>query len=158
METIRKFTSQELGEYLVLLNKAEDAHYAFDRDTESIYRKEMSKIADGVDKLEVYIANRIYKIQSIEYDEAKEGVTRRTAMDYYESRKEWINSKKFSTPEEREEYKRIVKEEARTIKSLPLSARNDHYKKAEQEYGKEHALKLAAEVKKQRQRSEEMEM
>ena len=79
-------------------------------------------------------------------------------MDYYESREEKKNWKNFSTPEEREEYKRIVKEEARTIMNLPLSARNDHYKKAEQEYGKEHALKLVSAVRKQRELSQGMEL
>lgn len=84
-------------------------------------------------------------------------------MEYYhpskkEMREEVDNWKKFSTPEERAEYKRMVKEEANKLMNLPSSVRQEHYKKAEKEYGKEHALKLIAEVKKQRQRSEEMEM
>lgn len=79
-------------------------------------------------------------------------------MDNYRSREEWSNWKKASTPEERAEYKCMVKEEARTIMNLPSSVREEHYKKAEKEYGKEHALKLVSEVKKQRQRSVEMEM
>ena len=79
-------------------------------------------------------------------------------MDNYESREERNNWKKFSTPAEREEYKRIVKEEAQAIKNLPLSARIDHYQKAEKEYGKEHVKKLVSEVKKQLGLSRGMEM
>lgn len=79
-------------------------------------------------------------------------------MDNYESREERNNWKKFSTPAEREEYKRIVKEEAQAIKNLPRSERNAHYEKAEKEYGKEHALKLVSEVRKQLGLSRGMEM
>ena len=79
-------------------------------------------------------------------------------MDNYESAEQEKHWKAFSTPAEREEYKRMVKEEARTIMRLPLSERNAHYNKAEQEYGKEHVKKLVLEVKKQRGLSHGMEM
>ena len=58
---------------------------------------------------------------------------------------------------ERKEYKRELTEEARQVIKLPLSARTEHYNMAEQEWGKEHAMALVAEVKKQRRLSQEIE-
>lgn len=79
-------------------------------------------------------------------------------MDNYESPEDEKHWKAFSTPDERKEYKRELRKEARAIASLPLSAREAHYERAEAEYGKEHLRKLVSEVKKQRERLRGMEM
>lgn len=73
-------------------------------------------------------------------------------MDYYDSALEAKRWREHTTPEDSLEYKLELIKEAKEVMKLPLSKRQEHYKKAEQEYDKDHVKNLRSVIRKQHHR------
>jgi hypothetical protein len=77
--------------------------------------------------------------------------------NYYDAALQAQRWRDHTTPEERREYNLELIKEAKEVMKLPLSKRQEHYKKAEQEYGKEHVKNLVSVIRNQRHVQQGME-